>query len=118
MTVGGKSFSSLMCLLGGVQVYSGMHWRKSYSNGSSGNNPKSDILFLGTGSSLGTPVAYHLMNPDLSDPRSKVSREAAVGDPRHNKNYRGNPSIMVRHRTRADNGVDIVEKNIVVDVGE
>ena len=80
--------------------------------------PKSEILFLGTGSSLGTPVAIHLMNPDIRDPSTLISREAAEGDPRENRNYRCNPSIMVRHRTPSEDGSAVVEKNIVVDVGE
>lgn len=58
----------------------------------------------------------HLMNPDLSNPLTLVSREAAKGDPRYNRNYRCNPSVMVRHRTCT--GGKETEKNIVVDVGE
>lgn len=80
--------------------------------------PKSEILFLGTGSSMGTPVALHLMNPDHTNPRTIVSRLAAEGDPRNNKNYRCNPCILVRHRTMSENGGKIVEKNILVDMGK
>ena len=57
------------------------------------------------------------MNPDLHDPRTFVSRKAAVGDPRHNRNYRCNPCIMVRHRVSEKDSSDPIEKNIVVDVG-
>lgn len=79
-----RKISSLACVLGMGGV---LHWRKgSYgfnddcsNSGSSSSRPKSEILFLGTGSSLGTPVACHLMNPDLSDPLTLLSREAARG---------------------------------------
>jgi hypothetical protein len=84
-------------------------------------------MHAGTGSSLGTPVASHLMNTDLTDPRTLPSRLAAIGDPRDNRNYRCNPSLMVRYRSAAaadgcagtttGTGPEYVEKNIVVDVG-
>lgn len=79
---------------------------------------KSEILFLGTGSSLGTPVLFHLMNPDMQDERASTSRLAAEGDPRHNRNYRCNPSLLLRYRHKPLYGNDIIEKNIVVDVGK
>jgi len=79
----------------------------------SATSRKSQILFLGTGSSLGTPVASHLMNPNHSDPRTRISRVAAEGDPRHNKNYRCNPSILIRHRVNGKK-----ERNFIVDVGK
>lgn len=87
-------------------------------SGNTASSGKSEILFLGTGSSLGTPVALHLMNPDPSDPRTLVSREAARGDPRHNRNYRCNPCIMVRHRPDEEVLSEKSETNIVVDVGK
>lgn len=131
----------LSCLMMGLKC-EGVGISNSSSNNESMSisKAKSEILFLGTGSSLGTPVAMHLMNPDTSDPRTFVSREAAKGDPRDNRNYRCNPCLMIRHRTAApctgsgvndantiankatgtDKGTEgsILEKNIVVDVGE
>lgn len=60
----------------------------------------SSIMFLGTGSSIGTPFALHLMQ-DTPFPSKQVSqatsRKAAVGNPVNNKNYRCNPSLLVSY---------------------
>ncbi|CAN0271964.1 unnamed protein product, partial [Ectocarpus fasciculatus] len=80
----------------------------------------SSILFLGTGSSSGTPHPYHLMRPEshfqaTKDSQSayKTSIAASLGDPANNKNYRCNPSILIRYR-----GGENPEKNIIIDVGK
>ena len=43
----------------------------------------------------------------------KTSIAASIGDPANNKNYRCNPSILIRYR-----GGETAEKNIVIDVGK
>jgi phosphoribosyl 1,2-cyclic phosphodiesterase len=78
-------------------------------------------LFLGSGSSSGTPHIYHLMQEPPSPFEDEASREryttsiaAAAGNPADNKNYRCNPSILIRYRGDSKQG----EKNILVDVGK
>ena len=67
------------------------------------------ILFLGSGSSSSTPLAYELMQPDkVSAVRRQVSSKAILGDPRGNRNYRCNPSLMLRFDG----------KNVVIDAGK
>ena len=67
------------------------------------------ILFLGTGSSSSTPLAFELMQPEkVSALRREVSQRATIGDPRNHKNYRCNPSLMLRFDG----------KNVVIDAGK
>lgn len=81
---------------------------------------KSSILFLGSGSSSGTPHLFHLMKPASHFPEDTIAQQAhrtsimaVQGDPVNNKNYRCNPSILIRYRGGSDG-----EKNILVDVGK
>jgi phosphoribosyl 1,2-cyclic phosphodiesterase len=70
---------------------------------------KHGILFLGSGSSSGVPLACDLMRPDkTSDIVRAINAKAAEGDPRLNKNYRCNPSLMLRFD----------DKNVIIDVGK
>lgn len=61
----------------------------------------------------------------------QVSTQATRGDPRYNKNYRGNPSLMIVHRNNDNLGGEIPDENadssqrrtselrtVVVDVGK
>eukprot|EP01041_Mallomonas_annulata_P000560 gene560-1076_t len=70
---------------------------------------KSSIIFLGTGSSVGSPHPYYLMQSHPS------AVKAAEGNPIDNKNYRCNPSVIISYR-----GDDNLQesKNIVIDVGK
>ena len=73
------------------------------------------LIFLGTGSSTGLPHPYHLMNPnmassDVERSQIKVSLKGAEGDPRNNKNYRCNPSLLIQCREQ--------NKNIIIDAGK
>jgi hypothetical protein len=78
-----------------------------------------DAVFLGTGGSSGTPHLHCLLA--TRDTRSKgdkyqpceTCRLALEGDPRHNKNYRGNPSLLIRHRT-PNNRIE----NVLIDAGK
>ena len=76
----------------------------------------SRIFFLGTGSSIGTPSLIHLMT-DLPDEyhikNHSVCRKASLGDPRDNKNYRCNPSIVIQHRLNTPDS-----QNIIIDTGK
>ena len=76
-----------------------------------------DVVFLGTGGSSGTPHLHCLLaTRDTSSSAHSLPCEtcklALEGDPRHNKNFRGNPSLLIRHRTA--NGVE----NVLIDAGK
>ena len=77
-----------------------------------------DAIFLGTGGSSGTPHLHCLLATrdtrvgDRNVP-CETCRMALEGDPRDNKNFRGNPSLLIRHRT-PDNGIE----NILIDAGK
>ena len=63
---------------------------------------KSQLVFLGTGSSTGCPKPRCAAFPPDTDkewlPQScPVSWMALEGDPADNPNYRNNPSVMLRH---------------------
>ena len=104
---------------------------------------KPGLLFLGTGSSTGCPRPScallfnrdkHSISPTstLNDEDLKemykicsVSSLATKGDPRYNKNYRGNPSLMIVHQNNALDGGSKndgtpagISKNVVIDVGK
>lgn len=93
-------------------------------------NPKhSRLIFLGSGSSTGCPRPLCPMlfrsgtekvaSPELKkmrqqmEPWCKVSSLAIDGDPKQNKNYRNNPSILI---SQCDSSGDC--KNVVIDVGK
>jgi len=107
------------------------------------------LLFIGTGSSTGCPkpacallfnaenehatlnLNKPFMNSDYMNHMKdlcKVSSMATKGDPRLNKNYRGNPSLMIVHRhndtvdRKIDESVSEQEKvslrTVVIDVGK
>ena len=54
----------------------------------------------------------------------KVSSMATRGDPKNNKDYRGNPSLMIVHRNNDDGSLEDSEnekdrlKTVVIDVGK
>lgn len=93
----------------------------------------SELIFLGSGSSGGTPTISHLvvsdsellsLELDKDNSRSiaiahsiRTSRKAAIGDPRNNKNYRCNPSICLQYRN-LDETNQVIQKNIIIDVGK
>lgn len=97
-----------------LSAYTTLMYKVAHSEKNS-RNKNSRILFLGSGSSMGTPNLIHLMT-DAHDPKFmkniEVSRKAAVGDPRNNKNYRCNPSILVQHNHDTPQS-----KNIIIDMG-
>lgn len=108
------------------------------------------LLFIGSGSSTGCPKPNCALlfnkNENSIPPASssangeeylqkmkdmcKVSSMATRGDPRFNKDYRGNPSLMIVHRNNdtvdgeaaAANNVDNEEekasKTVIIDVGK
>ena len=117
--------------------------RKPLSSCSAANHnqslgEKSGLLFIGTGSSTGCPRptcalffnAYHRTSPsrfsnmnNFQDMQStcRVSSMATRGDPKYNKDYRGNPSLMIVHKNNDDgsfNSKDGETKVVVIDVGK
>lgn len=101
------------------------------------------LIFIGTGSSTGCPkpicsllfppsgTSKPLNLPDDSPllevresirDRCKVSSIASIGDPKHNKNYRNNPSLLISHQNNDDSKNESDEKanirNVIIDVGK
>lgn len=101
------------------------------------------LLFIGTGSSTGCPrptcaLFFNAENVNASpgfNAKSKndeflremqkvckVSSMATKGNPRLNKNYRGNPSLMIVHKNNDDGSIDAGNedklKTVVIDVGK
>ena len=102
------------------------------------------LLFLGTGSSTGCPrpncaLLFNANNRSLPPIHSnskdymdkmrnacKVSSLATRGDPSDNKNYRGNPSLMIVHRNNDSKDEDVQGaqnntneiKTVLIDVGK
>jgi phosphoribosyl 1,2-cyclic phosphodiesterase len=74
-----------------------------------------DVVFLGTGGSSGTPHLHCLLSTreGATGEPCAVCLAAIEGDPKTNPNYRGNPSILIRHRTAAG-GV----ATVLVDAGK
>ena len=118
-------------------------WERNICN-CSAKNPKPFLLFLGTGSSTGCPkptcgLFFNAEHPSASPgfkkldsiandyfqdmlKMCKVSSMATKGDPKFNKNYRGNPSLMIIHKNNDDASLDGQEreklKTVVIDVGK
>lgn len=84
-----------------------------YSCSRSDDKKHSEIIFLGSGSSAGNPHPYYVLNPTMN----KSSDMALVGNPRYNKNYRCNPSILVKYSKDRDESTKD-SKNIIIDVGK
>jgi phosphoribosyl 1,2-cyclic phosphodiesterase len=74
---------------------------------------KSEIVFLGTGSSSGMPLPRHLMSSEETD-KNRVSILGGEGDPRKNKNHRCNPSLLLK--VRREGAGD--EKTVLFDCGK
>lgn len=71
--------------------------------------PNARLIFLGSGSSSGTPFPACIFPEGKMDPRCKVSYKALEGEPHTNVNYRCNPSLLIH--TPAN-------KFIQIDVGK
>lgn len=92
------------------------------------------IIFLGTGSSTGCPKPLCAMlyneladktatsKADKATEQTKalfrdkchVSKRAMLGDPRTNKDYRNNPSLLIAHYDEEDERI----KHVIIDVGK
>ncbi len=108
------------------------------------SKPGTKLLFLGSGSSTGCPKPICALTfPEcrdlqISNPmvelqnnlksKCKISEIANHGDPRLNKNYRNNPSLLISHRNNDQDGErsgddsgdndDQPLKNVIIDVGK
>lgn len=107
------------------------------------HNLKTGLLFLGTGSSSGCPrpncaLLFNAGNKSIKPLHSKsadymekmriactVSSLATRGDPSNNKNYRGNPCLLIVHQN--DDSIDDQEmspsdsneiKTVLIDAGK
>ena len=90
--------------------------------------PRPKLLFLGTGSSTGCPKQLCTMlfqkfpsnDPEIIQlqaehlPYCQTSNQAILGDPKTNKNYRNNPSLLISHYQ----GGATTPRNVVIDVGK
>jgi len=95
---------------------------------------KPGILFLGTGSSTGCPkplcAILNKYNTQIQQSATgarfscQVSQMAIQGDPKYNKNYRNNPSILISHFNNDDKQIDKDDlkddklKHVIIDVGK
>ena len=92
------------------------------------------LIFVGTGSSTGCPkplcaLLKELPNSAKADgdeldemrekmqSRCKVSRLAIKGNPKDNKNYRNNPSIVISYELESSSSVKC-RYNVIFDVGK
>jgi len=115
------------------------------------SKPGVKLLFLGTGSSTGCPKPLcSMLFPERDDSHSFVDRNiekiqndmrnrchtsilASKGDPRANKNYRNNPSLLISHKNNDDaefnnSAHESIEnqsnkpkndlRNVIIDVGK
>jgi len=73
----------------------------------------SRIVFTGTGNSTGTPRPACLMQIDRCDPACRVSNMAMEGSPERNRNYRGNPGLLIQYFSQ-----DSVMRNYQIDTGK
>jgi ribonuclease BN (tRNA processing enzyme) len=112
--------TSLYCIISNSKSYSDES--SSYQPSETKQHFKSEIIFLGTGSSSGIPYIYDLMFDENSincDERDRtgveISNKANKGDPRFNKDYRCNPSIIVRYRNNSNSNN---HTNILFDCGK
>jgi len=88
-------------------------FNRAHSDSDKGTNVQRDmssIIFLGTGSSVGSPGPYLLMQ---SHP---LAMNAAKGNPIDNKNYRCNPSLLIQYCDKSSQTRE--KKNIIIDVGK
>lgn len=89
------------------------------------NKKRPKLVFMGTGSSTGCPkplctMLFYHDGKDHPSPAQlefrdicTVSNLAIQGDPRHNKDYRNNPSLLISHYEQGTTA-----KNIIIDVGK
>lgn len=112
------------------------------------SKPGTKLLFLGSGSSTGCPKPIcaltfqqsllskeeqHKANPSLlqlqkdMEVNCQISKIASMGDPKLNKNYRNNPSLLISHRNNDDGDGDGDSsssstssplRNVIIDVGK
>lgn len=77
------------------------------------DNSRTRLIFLGTGSSSGTPIGFCLTEDSKANERCAVAHKALALAPHESKNHRLNPSILVHHVT-PDRGDTLVQ----IDVGK
>jgi hypothetical protein len=68
-----------------------------------------ELIFLGTGTSAGTPRPKCVINPDSE---CTVCRDAVTRGPSRSRNWRGNPSLLIRYRA----GDSDTTRNIQVSI--
>lgn len=120
--------ASSAAILGGIW----WHQRQQQLTAACDDAPRSTskLLFLGSGSSTGCPkplcsMLYQeqhaagdndlVLNQKTFERYCKTSRVAIQGDPRFNRDYRNNPSLLIQFVD--DSSADKV-RNVVIDVGK
>lgn len=99
----------------------------SQTNTSNKKRPK--LIFLGTGSSTGCPkplCTLLFQNQKASTKAQEefagictISNRAIQGDPKLNRDYRNNPSLLISHYNNNNTQQqDDLPKNVVIDVGK
>lgn len=91
--------------------------------------PKSRLIFVGTGSSTGCPrpgcplifSPHAILTPAQLEVRSALESHCKVsnlamegGDPKRNRNYRNNPSLLISHVDPRTGDV----QNVIIDTGK
>lgn len=77
---------------------------------------KSRLVFIGTGNSSGTPRPQCIMNSrndNAFTKRCAVSMQSMKGQPDCNRNYRGNPGLLIQYAA-----ADGEARNIQIDAGK
>jgi len=70
-------------------------------------------VFTGSGNSTGTPRPSCLLLPQDSGGRCAVSLQAMQGSPDSNRNYRGNPGVVIQYAAQGQRAF-----NIQIDMGK
>jgi len=113
----------------GAYLFSSPTECEKASNDESSQRQRSRLIFIGSGSSTGCPRPLCPMvfrsvpdkdaSPELKqmqqdmEPYCRISNMAIDGDPKDNKNYRNNPSILISHCDATGEC-----KNVIIDVGK
>ena len=78
------------------------------------DNSRSRLVFMGSGSSSGTPIGFCITEDSATNERCAVARKSLLGAAHENKDFRLNPSLLVHHVLPNGGGDTLVQ----IDVGK